>query len=166
MATAPGDPSKGGGGETGPTAAAGSGGGTSCDQTAAADTQTASDRRKEICMFMEGGLHQILSHRERPILGTRGWISRRKRSAGAFRRQSLSIWDNCDDLFQASGASYVVYATCSSRLAYDGSSGSLARNFSNVRVAPVLPMVTTETVVVLLTACADLRLVSKERQLS
>ena len=41
-----------------------------------------------------------------------------------------------------------------------------ATKFSDVRVAPVLPMVSTETVVALLTACADLRFVSKERQLS
>ena len=67
---------------------------------------------------------------------------------------------------RVSSASYVGLCRMLLRRAYDGSSGSLAPNFSDVRVAPVLPMVSTETVVVLLTACADLRLVSKERQLS
>ena len=75
------------------------------------------------------------------------------------------IWAYCT-IYGGSGASYMAFTACSSHLAYDGSSGSLASNFSDVRVAPVLPMVITETVVVLLTACADLRFVSEERQLS
>ena len=64
----PGGASEGGGGKAGVRAGAGSGGGTSCDQAAAADTQTTSDRRKEIRVFMGGGLNQISPHRERSIL--------------------------------------------------------------------------------------------------
>ena len=63
----PGGASKAGGGEVGPSAGAGSGGGTSCDQADATDIQTISEKRKEIRIFMECGLNQISPHRERPI---------------------------------------------------------------------------------------------------
>ena len=49
-------------------AGAGSGGGTSCDQAAGANVQTASDRKKQIRVFMEGGLNQNVSLGERSIL--------------------------------------------------------------------------------------------------
>ena len=41
-----------------------SGGGTSCDQAAGADAQTASDRKKQIRVFMEGGLNQMCLRRK------------------------------------------------------------------------------------------------------
>jgi hypothetical protein len=93
-------------------------------------------------------------------------------SGGQVRLESLTyleFWRAIVNLgylrrfFWVLGTRCVDYSIFSSRWACAGSSGSLARNFSNVRVAPVLPMVTTETVVVLLTRCADLRLVSEER---
>jgi hypothetical protein len=74
-------------------------------------------------------------------------------------------WDGCNDYFWVTAADFASYFGCSAGCASAGFSGSLARNYSFVTVAPVLPMVSTEAIVTLLTYCADLRLVSKERRL-
>jgi hypothetical protein len=58
--------------------------------------------------------------------------------------------------------SYTDYTKYSVRLSCDESSRFLASGFSDARVAPVLPMVSTETVVALLIANTKLRVVSKE----
>ena len=89
-----------------------------------------------------------------------------RNAASTVKPEFLLIWSGYGGCSPDSRASFVAYAAYSSRLAYVESSGSLARKFSNVWVAPLLPMVSRETVVVLLTHCTDLRGVSKERQLS
>jgi hypothetical protein len=69
-------------------------------------------------------------------------------------------------LFAAARRCYSGYSRCSLGLAFDRSSGFLAPKFSDVKVEPHPPMIRAETVVVHLTACAVLRLVANERQLT